>query len=68
LELRSSAANGLFDEAVLARLQSHPQVASASPVLESSSYALDGAAPTQDAAPAQTAQRIHQEPVAPFLM
>jgi putative ABC transport system permease protein len=47
LELRSNAANGLFDEAVLARLQSHPQVASASPVLESSSYALDGAGPAQ---------------------
>ena len=53
LELRSSAANGLFDEAVLARLQSHPQVASASPVLESSSYALADVGPAPGAAPAQ---------------
>jgi len=44
LELRSSAANGRVDEAVLQRLQPHPQVASASPVLEASSYALAGAA------------------------
>ena len=42
LELRSSGANGL-DESLLAQLIRHPQVASASPVLELSTYAMTGA-------------------------
>ena len=39
LELR--AVQGSFDEALYARVASHPQVAMASPVLELSTYALD---------------------------
>ena len=39
LELR--AVQGSFDEALYARVASHPQVAMASPVLEISTYALD---------------------------
>ena len=39
LELR--AVQGSFDEALYARIASHPQVAMASPVLEISTYALD---------------------------
>lgn len=44
LELR--AVQGSFDEAVYARVANHPQVALASPVLEISTYALDGTSPT----------------------
>ncbi|WP_431099509.1 ABC transporter permease [Polaromonas aquatica] len=40
LELR--AVQGSFDEAVYARVANHPQIALASPVLEISTYALDG--------------------------
>lgn len=47
LELRSQGVDATVDEALLATLRQHPQVALAAPVLELSTYALAEAAPGQ---------------------